>query len=147
MTIARMGQGGSRLPETVSRELARNACAHGGSASVPAQSISQAQRGQSPPAAKLRSAARSVEQAAELAGREVVALTCPRVPTCQSTLKTNSIPSPTASTTGDASRTHSTRCWRRSHECSKGPSNSNFSSLRWAAHVELETAETKGLQL
>jgi len=32
MTIASMGQGGSSLPGTVSRELARNTCAHGGDA-------------------------------------------------------------------------------------------------------------------
>jgi hypothetical protein len=143
MTIASMGQGGSSLPETVSRELARNACGHGGSASVPAQSISQARRGQAHPAAKLRSAARSVEHGAELAGREVVALTCPTVPTCQSTLNT------IAHSLNNRRRiTHAFHSpWRRSHERSKGLSNSNFSSLRWVAHVELETAETKELQL
>ena len=63
MTIANMSQGGlslramarrlGRSEGTVSRELARNACAHGGYASAPAQTMSQARRVQARPAAKL----------------------------------------------------------------------------------------------
>ena len=63
MTIASMSQGGSSLramarrlarsPGTVSRELARNACAQSGYASLPAQAMSQARRVQARPAAKL----------------------------------------------------------------------------------------------